>query len=829
MTTEYSIQKMVSDGTLSTIALGIQYLQRNDIYMRIAGEETPQSGAPSGYTWYFVDNTTLKILPVVPNGVEVVVYRRTDVDAMYNIYSQNAQFDEATIDENNQQLLYIAQEYLEQGIPGAGVDTIEFLRDDGTNTYYRIKRTDGSYSNEFSVPSAGSVTKIVAREALRRSYAEAGYNLVDGSFEVGGTLVNANDVLLHEASGKAFSGPAGDVAADTDPASGGFVDYSDQIAGKRSFRSFGAIGDAVADDYAALQAAIDWAGSRSGRCVYGHAGDKHKISRGLVLRFDNKPNNPDSTAILDFTGTELIPTTSGITALKVSRNFATVINPTVRTYTADGMGVTAYALAPEDEEQTTQRVWQMYCTFKNPVAQNCAVGFRFKPGPTVDGQNSGAFYHTIDQPRFRVVDVGFYFQRSVSGDNLNTRIFINNPIHVHGHCMFDMEAVDSLVVTGGSAEFINRAGKHTGNPTIKVHKPVSADSLSTSNCAFYSFYGEAGTTPYDFMTTQSIALVNCTFFGYTNGGVNNTYALNNQFTNEGAVVSRAKYSSSTTPTLAVRREYGPNIGQAFLHYRNLSAYPAEFYADRGFTFSSDIHVARIKDLQNISTNSQIIGSSFAKIDITGSEATGTVKLFNTSSLSGKGFEFGGCDYIGPDNDNAIAAGKYNKRYSVVYAGTGAINTSDAREKTAPNPISDDVLDAWGEVSHVTFKWLDAVAKKGDLARTHFGVIAQDVRDAFERHGLDGTQFGLLCYDAWDDEYEPIFEEREVTETVPDPDSPDGTRTITTTKEVQTGESRLVRAAGDRWGIRSDQCLFLEAAYQRRRCDRIEARLSAAGL
>lgn len=64
------------------------------------------------------------------------------------------------------------------------------------------------------------------REALRRSYAEAGYNLVAGSFEAGGTLVNANDVLLHEASGKAFSGPAGTVAAGTNPAGGSFVDIS---------------------------------------------------------------------------------------------------------------------------------------------------------------------------------------------------------------------------------------------------------------------------------------------------------------------------------------------------------------------------------------------------------------------------------------------------------------------------------------------------------------------------------------------------------------------------------------------------------------------------
>lgn len=67
------------------------------------------------------------------------------------------------------------------------------------------------------------------REALRRSYAEAGYNVVDGSFEAGGTLVNANDVLLQEYTGKAFTGPAGTVAAGTNPASGGFVDKSDSV------------------------------------------------------------------------------------------------------------------------------------------------------------------------------------------------------------------------------------------------------------------------------------------------------------------------------------------------------------------------------------------------------------------------------------------------------------------------------------------------------------------------------------------------------------------------------------------------------------------------
>ncbi|QJT15011.1 hypothetical protein E5E97_20230 [Aeromonas sp. 2692-1] len=44
-----------------------------------------------------------------------------------------------------------------------------------------------------------------AREALRRTYAEAGFTLVPGSFELGGTVTTATDVLLYEADGHAYN------------------------------------------------------------------------------------------------------------------------------------------------------------------------------------------------------------------------------------------------------------------------------------------------------------------------------------------------------------------------------------------------------------------------------------------------------------------------------------------------------------------------------------------------------------------------------------------------------------------------------------------------
>lgn len=149
----------------------------------------------------------------------------------------------------------------------------------------------------------------------------------------------------------------------------------------------------------------------------------------------------------------------------------------------------------------------------------------------------------------------------------------------------------------------------------------------------------------------------------------------------------------------------------------------------------------------------------------------------------------------PGDDNHTPNGDPSNRWSVVHAGTGSINTSDGREKTKPEAITDAVLDAWGDVSIIVYQWLNSVSEKGSEARWHFGAIAQQVRDAFIAHGVDGTKYGLLCYDKWDDQY-----------------------------EIKNGKSELVTPAGDRWGLRPDQCAWLEAAYQRRRADRIESRL-----
>ena len=172
------------------------------------------------------------------------------------------------------------------------------------------------------------------------------------------------------------------------------------------------------------------------------------------------------------------------------------------------------------------------------------------------------------------------------------------------------------------------------------------------------------------------------------------------------------------------------------------------------------------------------------------------------------------DYFGNmtpgDTDNTCTNGSATNRWSVVYAGTGTINTSDEREKTFL-PITDAELDAWADVEWRAFQFNDAVEKKGDDARIHFGLGAQSVIDVFARHGLDATRYALLCYDEWD--------EQESIEEIPEVKDEDG-------KIVQHGRAgQPYRAAGNRYGIRYVEALSLEAALMRRTQKRLELRIS----
>lgn len=271
-------------------------------------------------------------------------------------------------------------------------------------------------------------------------------------------------------------------------------------------------------------------------------------------------------------------------------------------------------------------------------------------------------------------------------------------------------------------------------------------------------------------------------------------------------------SSSFSDSYNIRKVWGDNAFSLDEHYRYKPTGTPTVAGDvlheyRAFYYngSSNIQGVTISSVQR--TNFASGAARCSWVVSVANEGTGVTDV---------GVNGNGVAQFGPvSSDNAIVLGSASHRWQVVYAGTGSINTSDAREKTEPLPINDDVLDAWGDVNIITYQWLESIKNKGeDSARWHFGVIAQQVRDAFAARGIDGTLYGLLCYDEWGAK-EAVYRQLTDIEIASGNYPPSQTQILV----------EPAVAPGNRWGVRPDQCFFMEAAYQRRRCDRIEERLS----
>jgi hypothetical protein len=157
-------------------------------------------------------------------------------------------------------------------------------------------------------------------------------------------------------------------------------------------------------------------------------------------------------------------------------------------------------------------------------------------------------------------------------------------------------------------------------------------------------------------------------------------------------------------------------------------------------------------------------------------------------------------HVRPNGNGTVLLGLANYRWGQIYSSNSTISTSDARLKTSIDIIPDDVLDVWADVNWSQFQMNDAVEVKGNNARLHTGLIAQRIDEAFKAHGLDASRYGLFCYDEWEAE-----EERQ---------------------DDKGNVIQEARPAGDMYSLRYEEALAMEAAYQRRRADRAEARITA---
>lgn len=159
-----------------------------------------------------------------------------------------------------------------------------------------------------------------------------------------------------------------------------------------------------------------------------------------------------------------------------------------------------------------------------------------------------------------------------------------------------------------------------------------------------------------------------------------------------------------------------------------------------------------------------------------------------------------CTHSGQNSDNVVALGSASARFDDAYITNGVTTGSDRNLKQDIEELSDAeqrVAQACKSLIR-KYRLISSVEEKGDDARIHIGIIAQELEAAFTAEGLDASRYGMFCQDTywWKEETIPAQEEEyqddndiTQTRTIPEfverttyeseEDAPDGATEVTT--------------------------------------------------
>jgi hypothetical protein len=178
----------------------------------------------------------------------------------------------------------------------------------------------------------------------------------------------------------------------------------------------------------------------------------------------------------------------------------------------------------------------------------------------------------------------------------------------------------------------------------------------------------------------------------------------------------------------------------------------------------------------------------------------------------------------PNSDNFADLGTPSLRFDDIYATNGTIQTSDQNEKQQIASLTDAEMTAAKAISKLfkTFKWNDSVAEKGDAARTHTGVIAQEVEQAMTDAGLNAGDYAFFISTTWwETQTEVPAVEADEENGVEAQEAYTRTDTYDTAEEAPEGATER-----NRKGIRYPQLLSFIGAATEQRLASIETRLDA---
>lgn len=193
-----------------------------------------------------------------------------------------------------------------------------------------------------------------------------------------------------------------------------------------------------------------------------------------------------------------------------------------------------------------------------------------------------------------------------------------------------------------------------------------------------------------------------------------------------------------------------------------------FLGARGTDGTNNMSLARIKGFRDNSTSGNLAtqlvlstsDSSGTEVEGIRIDASGNV-LVNCTSANTQGTAVSGSNPIlqvegdivpsiwaGLTGHSDLGDSTYN--YEDAYVRDGVTTTSDRNEKQDIEELSEAEQRVAVAVKSLLrkYRWISSVAEKGDDARIHFGIIAQDLQAAFEAEGLDAGRYAMFMSNTW---------------------------------------------------------------------------------
>jgi len=117
---------------------------------------------------------------------------------------------------------------------------------------------------------------------------------------------------------------------------------------------------------------------------------------------------------------------------------------------------------------------------------------------------------------------------------------------------------------------------------------------------------------------------------------------------------------------------------------------------------------------------------------------------------------------GANADDTYDLGNSGVRWRDIYTNGAVTTSSDQNEKQDIASLTAKELKVATKLSALfkTYRWKDRVAEKGDKARTHSGIIAQDIQSAFSAEGLDASKYGMFISNTWWEKDNVIYNTKE---------------------------------------------------------------------